>query len=299
MYTRKPLPNDKRLMYELIDFGRGRKLERFAGQLLDRPCPGSESLERANQHWPRRRARFAVDGNRNGSWTCPEPINEPWVFRTPFGSLELALSPFGHTGVFPEQRDHWDWILAHRNTLTGKRLLNLFAYTGGSTLAGLTAGAAVTHVDSARNIVNRARRNALASGLADRPVRWIVEDATTFVQREARRGSRYDGLILDPPTYGHGTRKSQTWDLKRDFPRLLEMLRELVPDPQLVLCTCHTNGVATRDLLSWMESAFSVPPTALAGNMELIDAAGRSLPSGVHVRWATHEENHQRREPAA
>jgi 23S rRNA (cytosine1962-C5)-methyltransferase len=168
--------------------------------------------------WPVPDARFALQRGHQGTWERRPGMDEPWWYRDWFGCLKLELSPFGHIGLFPEQRIVWLWLRELGSALTGKRLLNLFAFTGGATLAALSLGAAVTHVDSAANTVERARGNARESGLADKPVRWIVEDAMKFTLREIRRGNRYDGVILDPPTYGHGTSRGQTWESNATCP---------------------------------------------------------------------------------
>ena len=183
-------------MYELVDFGNGRKLERFSHLLIDRPSPVATGAPRTNC-WQDADGRFELEKKHLGSWTWRNPPDE-WSLETCFGSLDLFPTNFGHVGVFVEQNMHWKWLSSLM--LSGKKLLNLFAYTGGSTLAAAAAGAEVTHVDSAKNIVRRASDNARKSGLGEKPVRWIVEDARKFVEREVRRGNRYDGVILDPPS---------------------------------------------------------------------------------------------------
>src|SRR5262249_30555667 len=154
----------------------------------------------------------------------------------------------GHLGVFPEQAASWDWIVEAVGRNAGLRLLNLFAYTGGSTLAAAATGASVTHVDSARNVVAWGRRDAVLSGLAAAPIRWIADDALAFVRREVKRGRRYDGVILDPSTYGHGVR-GQTWRLESHLEELLSLCRELIEGvPRLVLLTCHAAEFDSRRL---------------------------------------------------
>ena len=177
----------------------------------------------------------------------------------------------------------------------GKRLklLNLFAYTGGSTLAAAAAGAEVVHVDAAKNIVAWARRNAELSGLADAPIRWIAEDAMKFVKRELKRGNRYDAVILDPPSYGHGPR-GEVWRLSKHLPRLLSLCAELTAGRlQFMLLTCHTPGY-DAELLSEMltEHFFASPVGWMRGKPLSIRAAdGRELPSGVVVRWKRERRN--------
>ena len=174
-------------------------------------------------------------------------------------AMEIKPTQFGHVGVFPEQAANWDWI---ENCISSAgcsmNVLNLFAYTGGSTLAALRAGARVTHVDGARNIVAWARRNAEANQLANAPVRWIVEDVTKFVGREVRRGARYDAVILDPPSYGHGAR-GEVWRLAKDLPLLLERCAELTCEArQFMLLTCHTPGFTDDRLPGWLKMHWTV-----------------------------------------
>ena len=272
-------------MYELVDFGDGRKLERIAGRLIDRPCPAADGFERSLNRWPEADAVFELTKGHRGIWRHTHLWQDAWPYREPFGVFDLALTPFGHIGVFPEQRDNWNWLLSNSASVVGLKLLNLFAYSGGSTLAAARAGASVTHVDSARNIVNRARSNAARSGLADRPVRWIAEDALRFVEREIRRGNSYDGVILDPPTYGHGVSKGQLWNIDEDLPRLLALLADLIPRCRLMLCTCHSPGISKSVLKRMLAARFQVPKNSEAGKMSLCTADDRRLPAGVFVRW--------------
>ena len=154
--------------------------------------------------------------------------------------LELKRTNFGHLGLFPEQAANWPWIAEQVASAPAMRVLNLFAYTGGSTLAAAAAGAEVVHVDAAKNIVAWARRNAALSGLADAPIHWIAEDALKFVKRELRRENRYDAVILDPPSYGHGAH-GEVWRLSQHLPRLLELCGQLTAGRRrFMLLTCHT-----------------------------------------------------------
>lgn len=177
--------------------------------------------------------------------------------------------------------------LAHEARGLRPKILNLFAYTGGSTLAAAAAGAEVVHLDAAKNVVAWARRNAELSGLADAPIRWIAEDALKFVRRELRRGNRYDGLILDPPSYGHGAH-GEVWRLAKHLPQLLAYSRELVGDnPALLLLTCHTPGYNADVLRAMLAEHFSVPTHAIeARPLTLRAVDGRELPSGVLARYA-------------
>lgn len=272
--------------YELIDFGAGRKLERFGDLLADRPCPAAEQAAKQTPAvW--RDAGAQYDGQRatDGKWVTSFT---PSVIATAAAKFELAPLPSGQVGLFPEQFENWQWI-AKQCARAAKplRVLNLFAYTGGSTLAAAGAGAEVTHVDAAKSMVARARTNAELSGLADHPVRWIVEDATKFCQREVKRGNRYDAVILDPPSYGHGP-KGESWSIKRDLLPLLELCGELTSENrQFVLCTCHTPGVGAAELSAYLSDGLfghcGQPPRV--GTLYLKTTDGRKLPSGEFARW--------------
>jgi 23S rRNA (cytosine1962-C5)-methyltransferase len=292
--------------YELLDFGDGHKLELFGGIVLDRPCPVAEhARKRSPEAWSQASAQYDRTVGEQGLWTPANAIPQQWPVSLPLThpsesahshdrtlSFQLQASPFGHVGVFPEQHMCWDWIARQVAKLQATRVrrlrvLNLFAYTGGSTLAAAAAGAEVVHIDAARNIVERARRNAELSGLGDRPIRWIVEDALTFCRRELKRGSRYDAVILDPPSYGHGP-KGEPWKITEHLLQLLKLCGELTAENRaFALMTCHTPGIGPAELAAYLaEGVFghcAQPPAA--GELFLEARDGRRLPSGVFARW--------------
>ena len=276
--------------YQLIDFGNGRKLERFGNYLVDRPCPTAEGVaRRGGSGWGRADARYERAAAGGGqTWSLGERFQSPWSIQLGPLRMELRATASGQVGFFPEQIENWRWLTAQLRRRTGRtRLLNLFAYTGGSTLAAAEADAEVVHVDSARSVVTWARRNAQLSGLEDAPVRWIVDDARRFVQREIRRGNRYDGIILDPPSYGHGV-KGPAWKIDRHLPDLLADCAQLIAgDRPLLLVTCHSPGWDARRLREVLGRCFPgcAAERFTARPLRLRSQRGRYLDSGAVARW--------------
>ncbi len=283
------LPRDQ---YRLLDFGGGRKLERFGRWVFDRPAPAAEGVERRDAaRWAQADARYDRQAETS-RWSGATAIDESWPLRFGELALELRLTEFGQLGIYPEQADNWDWIgqqvRAHGRPV---RVLNLFAYTGVATLAAAAAGAEVTHVDAAANVVAWARRNAILSDLSEAPIRWIAEDATKFVGRELKRGRRYDGLILDPPAYGHGPR-GEVWKLETDLDALLAGCFELAGGlPAFMLLTCHSGQWAHP--APFMRSVLAKKPalrdegTISGHDMALQSAAGGWLHAGAAIRFSS------------
>lgn len=280
--------------YALLDFGDGRRLERFGPWSIDRPCPAAERIARADPSlWEQADARFERTSADSGQWSLRGDVPERWTIEPGAFRVELKLSPFGHLGVFPEQAANWQWI-ARQIAEAGRPLsvLNLFAYTGASTLAAAVGGAAeVVHVDAARNTLAAARRNAELSGLAAAPIRWIAEDAWKFVRRELRRGNGYDAVVLDPPSYGHGPR-GEVWRLSKHLGALLAACAELTAGRRsFFLLTAHTPDFDAARLEAVLREAFAQHPgdgrpgTFSSSTMFLTTADGRALPSGQCVRW--------------
>ena len=289
-------PNDE---YQLVDFGGGRKLERFGEILTDRPSPPALGTSpRAPRRWREADLFFRTDEKEKA--TASLGIRGRWEARSPKGiafleaggtvdhadpdfTLELKGSPFGHLGIFPEQSPNWNRLSRLCRDGAEKlarpiRVLNLFAYTGGSSLACAAAGAEVTHVDAARNIVAQGRRNAELSGLKDAPIHWIADDAVKYVRREEKRGKEYEGIVLDPPSYGHGTR-GEVWRLKDDLLPLLSTLSAiLTPEFGFILLTCHSPGFESARLAELLSEQRS--GKIESGAMRLTSAAGAELPAG-------------------
>jgi len=280
--------------YELLDFGEGRKLERFGDWVLDRPCPTAADLPKDEpERWQDAMARFKGDRTNEGRWS---PAIKRWQSAecaihagdTLGITFQLSPLPSGQIGLFPEQHANWLWIARQVARIEKPlRVLNLFAYTGGSTLAAAAAGAEVTHVDAARSMVALARTNAEASGLADRPIRWIVEDVLTFCQREVKRGNQYDAILLDPPSYGHGP-KGERWSIGQDLLPLLKLCGKLTTGRRaFVLATCHTPTIGPAELSAYLSDGLfgscGRPPQS--GTLYLQTTTGRRLDSGVFARW--------------
>ncbi len=232
--------------HSLLDSGNGQKLERFAGYLISRPEPGAiwnKKLSAAD--WNKAQAVFI----ETGKWRQTSPPPRPWLFRHKELTLELKLTPYKHTGVFPEQAVNWDWFSELINNSPGQpNVLNLFAYTGAATLAAAAAGARVCHVDSSKPAVSWAKRNQELSQLSDKPIRWIVDDCLKFIEREVKRGAKYDAIIMDPPAFGRDT-SGKTFKFNRDMPRLLRLCHNLLSDkPLFFLINAYNVGHSPQTL---------------------------------------------------
>jgi 23S rRNA (cytosine1962-C5)-methyltransferase len=285
--------------YELIDSGAGEKLERFGAYVLARPEPKAlwdKSLSEAE--WRKLAhttftpgAGFGKAGKEDsGTWNRLKKMDDQWYiqYKNEAGlslDLRLGLTSFKHVGVFPEQAPNWDFIYRQTRALAAKgrtpKVLNLFAYTGGASLAAKAAGADVTHLDSVRQVVTWARGNMEHSGLDG--IRWIVEDAMKFAQREARRGNRYDGIILDPPAYGHGP-DGEKWKLDECLYGMLRSVGEiLAPKDSFMVLNLYSNGYSA--LLGETVVRQAMPVGAIeSGELALNDRFGKALPLSIVVR---------------
>ncbi|OHB70324.1 MAG: hypothetical protein A2V70_18295 [Planctomycetes bacterium RBG_13_63_9] len=275
--------------YQLIDFGDGRRLERFGQLVVDRPAPAVEGVARGDPGaWRGADVRFERADGGQGQWSAVGEFPERWTIAHGRMTFELKRTAVGHLGVFPEQAVNWDWVAEQlRAVAEPARVLNLFGYTGGSTLAAAVAGAEVVHVDAARNTVAWARRNAEISGLDGLPIRWIAEDAMRFARRELKRGNRYDAVILDPPSYGHGLR-GEVWRLSKHLPQLLDLCGQLTAGcRRFMILTCHTPGLDPPRLAAMMEDALGSTDngTTTTRPLTIRSAGGSDMPSGVVARW--------------
>jgi 23S rRNA (cytosine1962-C5)-methyltransferase len=277
--------------YELIDSGNFRKLENVGPFRISRPAPSAvwEPSLSPNDWKKNLSAEFVRYETGNGEWKVfDDAIKKPWRIQIDDITFGLKLTGFGHLGLFPEQLKNWRAI---RNLIAGRkektRVLNLFAYTGGSTLFAAAAGAEIVHLDASKSSVTWARENAEASGLADRPIRWIVEDVQEFVQKELRRGKTYEGIILDPPSYGRG-HKNQIWQIEDHLVPLLKDLKKLMSEsPLFILLSSHSPGYTPISLENQLRQICAERGgTYLAQEMVIPDTTGKFLPSGADCLWA-------------
>lgn len=272
--------------YCLLDSGREEKFERFGDVLLVRPDPQALWEKRTYEEWSKANGVYLREGREGGKWTG----NLPKEWQINFSGFTFLLKPtsFKHTGLFPEQASNWKWSSDLIGNLGREvSVLNLFGYTGGATLAAAKAGAQVTHVDASKTAVAWARQNAELSGLKDAPVRWITEDALTFVKREIKRGVKYDAIVMDPPAFGHGP-TGELWKIEEDFLELMKLLPELLSEKPLFVLV---NGYAAG--YSPLAFAYNLIPFAekFGGSIEYGDlqiaeqGSERVLPSGIFARW--------------
>ena len=282
--------------YELLDSGEGEKLERFGQFILRRPDPQalwSKSLE--EKEWKKASASFEHIGE-GGKWRNKESLPKECVIEMParqsdVGDLKFLIKPtaFKHTGLFPEQEPNWKWIVEKiKNQKSKIKVLNLFGYTGGATLAGLMAGAEVTHVDGSKSAITWAKQNVEASDLMDKPVRWIEDDARKFVQREIKRGNKYDAIIMDPPAFGHGA-NNEIWKIEEDFLNLLNLCEKILSDnPLFVLVNGYSAGysaIAYENSLLPLIKKFG--GNIESGELTIKEAnSDRLLPAGIFARWS-------------
>lgn len=281
--------------YELLDSGDTMKLERFGSVIVARPETQALWAKRRPELWQNTHALFSFSTTK-GSWEVRSPLPEPWIISFADASARLKLTPFKHTGIFPEQAPNWAWVRERTHALEPKsggasdtekpHVLHLFGYTGMMSVVVAKAGARVTHVDSSKQSVEWARENARLSNLPETAIRFLTEDALAFSKREARRGTRYNGIILDPPAFGRGA-KGEVWRIEKDLPALLASLRTLLSDApgSFFLLSGYAAGYAPHSFAQAVESAFE-GVSVEAGELQIQESSGeRVVPAGISVRF--------------
>lgn len=277
--------------YALLDSGDGDKLERYGSVIVARPDPQALWKKNHPELWRQARAVFTREG-KNGGWKFFGSVAERWQIE--FAGLKIWIRPtsFKHTGVFPEQAANWRWlrnVIAERGTTNGRpvSVLNLFGYTGGATLACAAAGADVCHVDGSKVAITWGRDNAQLSGLSDKPIRWILDDAVAFVRREIKRGKKYDGILLDPPAFGHGP-TGEMWKIEEHFVPFLDSCFQILSEqPLFFLINGYASGysaLAYRNNLNLLEKKYG--GTVGIGELTIAEeGSARLLPCGIFSRW--------------
>ena len=275
--------------YEVIDTSCGEKLERWGRYILLRPDPQVIwKTEKNVPEWNRLNGHYHRSSKGGGEWEFFK-LPEEWTIS--YRELNFRLKPFSfkHTGLFPEQAVNWDWC-SERIREAGRpvKVLNLFAYTGGATLAAASAGASVTHVDASKGMVTWAKENAAASHLEDAPVRWLVDDCVKFVEREIRRGNKYDGIIMDPPSYGRGP-KGEIWKIEESIYPFVELAAQLLSDDALFfLINSYTTGLQTAELSYMLSAVIQKKRGGEVQSSEIglpVSSNGLVLPCGATGRW--------------
>ncbi|MRR10236.1 class I SAM-dependent rRNA methyltransferase [bacterium] len=274
--------------YRLLDSGRGLKLESWSGYVVSRPDPNAVwEPRRPEPEWRRAQAVFQKTAHQGAkNWIVRTPPPRDWGFGFRGLRCELQLTPFKHTGIFPEQAANWDWFARLiKDSQDQPSVLNLFGYTGAATLAAAAAGAKVCHVDASRPALTWANRNQQLSGLAGAPVRWILDDCLKFVKREQARGARYDAVIMDPPAFGRDPR-GKVFKFEEDVPRLLRSCRDILADrPLFFLVNGYAMGYSATVLRNMLSEILPIDWVE-CGELQLReDGGGRCLPCSVFARY--------------
>ena len=281
--------------YEVLDTSEGEKIERFGRYILRRPDPQAIWMTKKDKKlWSEINAHYHRSNRGGGEW---EFFDLPDQWTISYGNLKFNLKPFSfkHTGIFPEQATNWDWFSdIIRKSDRKLKVLNLFAYTGGATIAAASAGASVTHVDAAKGIVAWAKENAALSNLSDAPIRWIVDDCLKFVEREIRRGNHYDGIIMDPPSYGRGP-KGEIWKIEESiYPLVSECAKLLSDDAKFFLINSYTTGLAPSVLTYMISTTVCKSHGGKVESDEIglrVKSTGLVLPCGSSGRWTSNNQS--------
>ncbi len=276
--------------YEILDMANGEKLESWSNIILIRPDPQIIWKEKSfPEKWNSAFAKYSRSNTGGGAWQYKKKIPESWQVH--YKDLTFNIKPMGfkHTGLFPEQAVNWDWMINKIKSSKRKdiKVLNLFAYTGGATVACSYAGAQVCHVDSSKGMVSWAKENVASSGLENRPVRFIVDDVTKFVQREIRRGNKYDAIIMDPPSYGRG-KNGEVWQFENNISDLVELCSAVLSDnPLFFLINSYTTGISSKVLENILSIKLKMKTGKLSsGEIGLpMKNSNLVLPCGIYGRW--------------
>ena len=275
--------------YEIIDMASGEKLERWGNIKLIRPDPQiiwkNKSIP---SEWKSENARYNRSSTGGGAWEYSKRLPESWQVK--YKNLTFNIKPMGfkHTGLFPEQAVNWDWMINKiKQSKRDIKVLNLFAYTGGATVACLSAGASVCHVDSSKGMTTWAKENVESSGLREKPVRFIIDDVVKFVQREIRRGNKYDAIIMDPPSYGRG-KNGEVWQFENNIADLVELCTQVLSDnPLFFLINSYTTGISSKVLANLLELNMKrYNGKITSGEVGLpMKNSKLVLPCGIYGRW--------------
>ena len=280
--------------YEILDMANGEKLEKWNNIYLIRPDPQIIWKEKSYpEKWKQANARYNRSSSGGGNWQRYKKIPDAWQVK--YKDLTFNIKPMGfkHTGLFPEQAVNWDWMINKiKNAGREIKVLNLFAYTGGATVACSYAGASVCHVDSSKGMVTWAKENVASSGLADRPVRYIIDDVTKFVQREIRRGNKYDAIIMDPPSYGRG-KNGEVWQFENNIADLVELCSQVLSDkPLFFLINSYTTGMSPKVLENILSLTINKKHEGKISSGEVglpMENSDLVLPCGIYGRWEKDE----------
>ncbi|MBR2708661.1 MAG: class I SAM-dependent methyltransferase [Clostridia bacterium] len=276
--------------YEIIDMGSGEKLERWKNVTLIRPDPQIIWKEKSfPDKWKKADAKYLRSASGGGGWKYNNSLPKSWHVKYKNLTFNIKLMGFKHTGLFPEQAVNWDWMINKiKNSKREIRVLNLFAYTGGATVACLSAGASVCHVDSSKGMVEWAKENVVASGLGDKKVRYLIDDVTKFVKREIRRENKYDAIIMDPPSYGRG-KNGEVWRFEDNISDLVKLCMQVFSDnPLFFLINSYTTGMSSQVLENILRINMNTKVEGKFSNGEIGLPMLKSklvLPCGIYGRW--------------
>ena len=276
--------------YEILDMANGEKLERWGNITLIRPDPQIIWKEKSfPEKWKNASAKYNRSNTGGGNWNFIKPLPKSWQIK--YKDLTFNIKPMGfkHTGIFPEQAVNWDWMMNKiRNSNREIKVLNLFAYTGGASVACLKAGASVCHVDSSKGMCEWAKENVASSGLRERPIRFLIDDVVKFVNREIRRGNKYDGIIMDPPSYGRGA-NGEIWKFEENVADLVKLCMNVLSDkPLFFLINSYTTGISSQVLENLLRINISKKVGGKFSHGELglpMTNSKLILPCGIYGRW--------------